>query len=137
MVLRERALLLYTMLRKTLSLTSLPAVVAALLLVSLLPLALCDQAASCPMQEAREGAGADVSCVPGPTFDCCDGDEAPSPRSPDRELLAKHLPSAASIVTSMPVIPPRPHVAGTSHRSALGVSAADVPLFTLHAALLI
>lgn len=125
------------MLQRTLSLTSLSAVVAALLLVSLLPLALCDQAASCPMQEARQGAGADVSCVPGPTFDCCDGDAAPSPWSSDREFLVKRLPSAASIVMSMPAIPSRPDVAGTSHRSEPGVSAADVPLFTLHAALLI
>lgn len=125
------------MLRRTLSLTTLSAVAVALLWVSLLPLTLCDQAASCPMQEAREGAGAEVSCVPGPTFNCCDGDEAPSPQSADRELLAKRLPIAASLGTSMPAIPPRPDLAGAWHGSQRGASAADVPLFTLNAILLI
>jgi len=125
------------MIRRALSVTSISAVSSALLLVSLLPLTLCDQAASCPMREARESAGVEVSCVPGPTFDCCNGDEAPSPSSSDREFLAKHLPSAASVLASTPTVPAPPDAAAARDRSAARDPAGTVPLFTLHASLLI
>lgn len=108
----------------------------ALLALLLAPLALCGQTGSCPMRQARAGTGAEIDCVPGPAFDCCNGDESPRSRGSE-QLSAKQIPAAFSVGT--PAL-----VALTVERRAerdrslepLG-SAADTPLYTLLATLLI
>lgn len=118
-------------------LSSLSTLIATALLVLLLaPLALCDQAASCPMRQGRTGGDREMDCVPGPTFDCCEGDEAPRPGGSE-PVAAKHLQPAAAVGALAVIAPASP----SRRERGRGVeplgSAADLPLYTLLATLLI
>lgn len=116
------------------SLSSLSTLIATALLVLLLaPLALCDQAASCPMRQSADG---EMDCVPGPTFDCCEGDEAPRPGGSE-PVAAKHLQAAVAVGAPAVVAPPSPSRRERGRAVEPLGSAADLPLYTLLATLLI
>lgn len=123
------------MLRKCLSLTSSSAVVAAILLASMVPAAFCGGSASCPMQTAPEGRAADAGCLPGPVFDCCNGDDAPLSRS-SAELLTQQLHGVTSLVLPSPGWIPLPGPSTCLGDSPRGEPAAP-PLYTLLATLLL
>lgn len=121
--------------RKAFALTSLSTVIAATLLVLLFPPSLCAEADSCPMRDAR-GSGKAL-CIPGPTFDCCNGNNTPLPRGSD-ELGTRHLPPAVMVGPSLNPVPPARRIRVDLGRAAEAGSAnADVPLYTLLATLLI
>ena len=117
--------------------SSLSTLIATALLVLLLaPLALCDQAASCPMRQGRTSADGEMDCVPGPAFDCCDGDEAPRPGGSE-PVAAKHLEAAVDFGAPAVVTPPSPTRPERGRAVEPLGSAADLPLYTLLATLLI
>ena len=110
-------------------------IATALLVLVAAPLAFCEQAESCPMREARSRTSG-VTCVPGPAFDCCNGDETAPSRGAD-ELTRHDL--GAPIVSPRPaLVTPRSRSRFDSERAnePLG-SAAETPLYTLLATLLI
>ena len=87
------------------------------------------------MREARSRTSG-VTCVPGPAFDCCNGDERAPSRGSD-ELTRQDL--GAPIASCRPaLVLPTDRLRFDSERAhePLG-SAAETPLYTLLATLLI
>lgn len=89
------------------------------------------------MRQARGDAAAEIACVPGPTFDCCNGDNTPLSRGSE-QLTARHLPPAVTAASSVVAVPPeRPFRADFRSATQDGSAVAEVPLYTLLATLLI
>ena len=123
--------------RKLFALTSLSAIVAAALLVLLVPPALCTPADSCPMRQGRGNAAAEAGCVPAPTFDCCSGNNTPLSRGSE-QLTARQLPPAITAASGALSVPPeRPFRAEFGGAAEAWSPAAEIPLYTLLATLLI
>ncbi|HVS64641.1 MAG TPA: hypothetical protein VMT85_14190 [Thermoanaerobaculia bacterium] len=123
--------------RKLFALTSLSAIVAAALLVLLAVPGLCTQADSCPMGQGRGDVAAEIACAPGPTFDCCNGNNTPPSRGSE-QLAARQLPPAVTGVSSTLLVPPeRPFRVDLGGATDAWSPAAEVPLYTLLATLLI
>ena len=123
--------------RKLFALTSLSAIVAAALLVLLVPSSLCSQEGSCPMRQGRGHAAAEVACIPGPTFDCCSGSNTPPSRGSE-QLTARQLSPAITAAIGAVLVPPeRPSRAEVGGASEARSTAAEIPLYTLLATLLI
>ena len=121
--------------RRTKILGSLPALFAAATLLLVLPSALCQQGDSCAMRGNIRQAEAAAPCVPGPTFDCCQGDQAP-PSGSDQPV-AKRLIAASAVPVALPVAPSPSAVAGLPRTADPGGPGLQTPLYTLLATLLI
>lgn len=121
--------------RKTRILGSLPALFAAATLLLVLPSALCQQGDSCAMRGNIRQAESAAPCVPGPTFDCCRGDQAPP--SGSEQPVAKRLIGPSELPVALAVAPAQSAVAGLPRTANPGGPGLEIPLYTLLAALLI
>ena len=122
--------------RRTRTLGSLPALYAAATLLLVLPSSLCQQGDSCAMRENIRQAEAEAPCVPGPTFDCCQGDQAP-PSGGDQQQVVKRLAGTSAVPVSLAEAPAQPAVTGLIRLSDPGGTGLQTPLYTLLATLLI
>lgn len=121
--------------RRTRTLGSLPALYAAATLLLVLPSSLCQQGDSCAMRENIRQAEAEAPCVPGPTFDCCQGDQAP-PSGGDQQVV-KRLNGTSAVPVSLAEAPAQATVASLIRLSDPGGTGLQTPLYTLLGTLLI
>lgn len=121
--------------RRTRILGSFPALFAAATLLLVLPSALCGQGDSCAMRGNLRQAEAPAPCVPGPTFDCCQGDQAP-PSGNDPPVV-KRFTDASAVPVALVVAPAQSALAGFPRTAEPGGPGLQIPLYTLLATLLI
>lgn len=121
--------------RRTKILGSFPALVAAATLLLMLPSALCQQGDSCAMRGNIRQAEAAAPCVPGPTFDCCQGDQAPP--SGSHQPVVERLIAASAVQVAPADAPAQSAVAGLPRAADPGGPGLQIPLYTLLAILLI
>lgn len=121
--------------RRAKILGSLPALFAAATLLLLLPSALCQPGDSCTMRGNSRPAEAAAPCVPGPTFDCCQGDQAPP--SGSNQPVVERLIAASAVPVALAVASAQLAVAGIPRAADLGGPGVQIPLYTFLATLLI
>jgi hypothetical protein len=114
-----------------------PSALSAALLLGPVPVVSCQEARSCPMLAAHAAAGAGEHCDPGPSLDCCVDHRTP-PAEDSAPAGGGQLAGAAAAVpapaaVAAPAPPPRLPQASSAPRRGDD----PVPLYTLHAALLI
>lgn len=121
--------------RKSLHLAGLAALATALLLGPV-PVLHCQTVAACPMLEALAPSCAEEHCDPVPRIDCCVDHPTPPPAQASAstglgQLASVAVPPAATTGTAV-APPPRPRATPAPARGD-----DPVPLYTLHATLLI
>lgn len=110
-------------------------VLTAALVLAAVPVAPCPPAPACPMLAALAAAGHGGQCEPEPGLDCCAHDRAPL-ASDSGAGGAGQLVAAAALAAPAPAAVPAPPPA---RRVTTAPARGDdpVPLYTLHATLLI
>lgn len=116
---------------------TLSTLLTAATLLLLVPSALCQSADDCPMRsEVPRSTAEAMTCVPGPAFDCCQGDQAPAQRTfdegPIQRLIAVHPDQSP-----YPAAPRRPPALHPAPSFGTGGAALHTPLYTLLTTLLI
>jgi hypothetical protein len=112
------------------------AALSATLVLAAVPVVPCQPAVACPMLAALAAAGHGGHCEPQPSLDCCVHDR-PLPAGTAGTAEAGQLVAAAALAAPAPAAVPAPPPPPARATTAPARGDHPVPLYTLHATLLI